>query len=199
MDRLKKFYQKNKAFLLFVMILFTVRSGFADYYLIPSESMLPTLRVGDYVLVDKTAYHLSLPFTGTHLKKTSSPQRGDVVVFWSSEERIRLIKRIIALPGDQVEIQDGIAYVNGEPEHTQKFTQRLSGLTPLPDQAFMIPDGHYFVMGDNRDNSRDSRFFGPVSEDMLIGRAHHIFWSWAGVLETGALPLERFGQPLERP
>lgn len=202
MVKLKGFLQglwsRNRAFILFLIGLFLVRGSFADQYLIPSGSMEPTLLVGDYILVDRTAYNLTLPYSSEHLLRTGSPRRGDVVVFSSPEDGVRVVKRIIAIPGDHVRIVDGHAEVNGSDEGTAEFIQRLPGGGWSEELEFDVPEDQYFVMGDNRDNSRDSRFFGFVPRVNLIGRAHHLSWSWAGFSDSWKLPFDRFGKELPR-
>lgn len=197
--RLRGLWSRNRAFLLFVVALLLVRGSFADQYLIPSGSMEPTLLVGDYILVDRTAYHLTLPYTSKHLVRTGEPRRGDVVVFTSPEDGARVVKRLIAVPGDRVRVRDGWAFVNEREEATAVFVQRLPEGGFGEEFEFAVPPDHFFMMGDNRDNSRDSRFFGFVPRRNLIGRAHHLSWSWAGFSRTWHLPIERFGRPLPGP
>jgi signal peptidase I len=134
-----------------------------EAFVIPSESMVPTLMVGDRVLANKFIYDFT------------DPEKGDVAVFESVEvEGQDLIKRVVATPGDTVEVREGMLYVNGEPQN-EPYIKKGGGISP-PQQEFTVPKDSVFVMGDNRSNSRDSRFFGPVPEENLEGKAFVTFW-----------------------
>jgi signal peptidase I len=141
-------------------------------YKIPSKSMVPTLEIGDRLFVNKFIYRFT------------DPERGDVIVFKSVEGGEEdLIKRVVAVPGDTVEVRDGMLYVNGQPQAGSYVNREF------PDRSYYgpttVPEGHVFVMGDNRANSRDSRFFGPVPYENIEGEAFLLFW-----------PLDRIGSLL---
>jgi len=156
----------------FAFVFGIVRPYVVEAFRIPSESMVPTLEVGDRLFVNKFIYR----FTG--------PERGDIVVFQSVEGGAEdLIKRVVAVPGDTVEVRDGKLYVNDQPQADPYVNQEF------PDRSYYgpktVPEGHIFAMGDNRANSRDSRFFGPVPYENIEGEAFLIFW-----------PLDRIGSLL---
>ena len=155
-------------FLIIFLVTFALVFGFVrpfvvEAFYIPTESMVPTLEVGDRVFVNKFVYRFS------------QPKRGDVVVFGSTEgEQEDLIKRVVGVPGDEVAVFDGALYVNGE-RWEEPYLNR-----DLPDTSYYapttVPEGKVFVMGDNRANSRDSRFFGPLPIDNIEGEAFFVFW-----------------------
>ncbi len=183
------------------LVVFAVRSSLADWNDVPSGSMQPTILVGDRVFVNKLAYDLKVPFTTWHLAEWSNPQRGDIVVFYSPHDGKRLVKRVVGLPGDAVELRDERLFVNGiamdyaplgdataselpkaERPGNRFAIENLSGhkhsvmATPrLPaKRAFgpvQVPAGSFFMMGDNRDNSFDSRYFGVVERKRILGKA----------------------------
>ena len=214
----------NRGFLLFLLGLGLLRTAIADWNPIPSASMRPTLLEGDVVLVDRTAYALKLPLTDIALVRLGEPARGDVVTFTSPTDGTRLIKRIVALPGDVVEMREEALFINGAKagyswqetglEGTEgastsvvHATERLAGrdhaLQFLPQRPAMrsfgpivVPAGQYFVLGDSRDDSADSRYIGFVPGKLLIGRAHHILAS-ADITHSWAPRAARFGQRIE--
>ena len=177
--------------LLFVLV---VRSFVFEPFRIPSGSMMPTLLKGDFIFVQKFAYGLRLPVTETKVIETGSPERGDVVVFrLPSDPGINYIKRVVGLPGDTVVYQQHRLTINGEsvqldgsgnqgdPRYTEQLGERdheiliqNPGYT-IADGSYVVPENHYFVMGDNRDNSKDSRFIGPIPETHLVGEAVRIW------------------------
>ncbi|MBT8079205.1 MAG: signal peptidase I [Gammaproteobacteria bacterium] len=186
--------------LLFVLV---IRSFVFEPFRIPSGSMMPTLLQGDYIFVKKYAYGLRLPVLETKFWETGMPQRGDVVVFrLPSEPNINYIKRVIGLPGDQVSYRNHVLTINGEqvatlrddeqpvfrsiPRFIEKLGDRPHGIliqAPLNssrDGTFVVRDGHYFMMGDNRDNSKDSRFIGAIPETHLVGEAVRIWMHMDG-------------------
>jgi signal peptidase I len=170
-----KWLRDNKFFLLFMFALLAARSSFADHYVVPSGSMEQTLFPGDRVVVDKRAYGVRVPFTLVKIIDGDAPTRGDVIIFDAPDDGTRLIKRIVALGGDRLEVRRGHVFVNGLPGDTRAALElRLGG---GPDVAPLeVPAGHVFVMGDFRGNSRDSRFFGFVREDQIYARASRVYY-----------------------
>jgi len=153
----------------------------AQATMVPTESMVPTILVGDHFMLDKVAFPANYPEFLQKVLPERTIQRGDIVAFWSPETAdLRLVKRVIGLPGEALEIREGEIYINGdkleEPYvvHTLKppFRQ-LENVPPL-----MIPPDSFFMMGDNRDRSRDSRYFGFISRKALIGKPLFIYWSY---------------------
>ena len=178
--------------LLFVLV---IRSFIFEPFRIPSGSMMPTLVQGDFIFVKKYAYGLRFPVTEAKILETGSPKRGDVVVFrLPSDPSINYIKRVVGLPGDKIVYGRHRLTINGvlmqldkSPEATPiepKFMETLdtreheiliSNSQSARDNTYLVPDDHYFVMGDNRDNSRDSRFIGAIPESNLVGEAVRIW------------------------
>src|SRR6266568_9101740 len=180
---------------------FPIRSSLADWNDVPSGSMQPTIIEGDRVYVNKLAYDLKVPFTTWHVLEWANPQRGDIVVFYSPYDGKRLVKRVIGLPGDTIELRKDNLILNGDPVVYKPFaspcladlssTERASHIfaaEELPGGThavaawptvparrdfgpFTVPPGHYFMMGDNRDDSFDSRYYGAVERKRIIGRA----------------------------
>lgn len=164
------FREYVEAILVAVLITLFVRTFIAQAFRIPSGSMLPTLLIGDQLLVDKLVYRFH------------QPKRGDIVVFKYPEDESRdFIKRIIGLPGDTIEVRNKTVFLNGAPlddiwgHHDESDGFRI----PVRDDfgPVTVPRGHYFMMGDNRENSQDSRFWGYLEHDKIIGRAFIIYWS----------------------
>lgn len=148
----------------FVLVFGVVRPFIVEAFVIPSESMVPTLEVGDRVLANKFIYRFT------------EPDRGDVVVFESVEqENQNLIKRVVGLPGDTVEVRDNTLFVNGEPQDEPYLNSDVVG-PQVPHNPETVPEDSYFFMGDNRANSYDSRSYGPVPEENLEGEAFMLFW-----------------------
>lgn len=186
------------------------KSAIADWNDIPSGSMEPTILIGDRVFVNKLAYDLKVPYTNLHLTKWSDPKRGDIVVFYSPKDGTRLIKRVVGLPGDTLAMLQNRLYINGQfinyaplpqksldqielGQHSSHFffNEKLPGIQhPVmfsrsrPSlntfEPVIIPEGRYFMMGDNRDNSADSRFFGFVDRKLIVGRATMVVISREG-------------------
>ena len=244
-----------------ILIVLVIRSIVVEAFQIPSGSMVPTLAIGDFILVSKFTYGLRVPFTDIEVLPLGEPERGDVVVFiypptqsqdpLCSVKRIprmvsfgRLpgpdecatdyIKRIVGMPGDTVEVRDSVVYVNGveqvrtrdgnypytdvtcRAEDMQSYTEDLGGLKHpvLQSASFVrrmqdylpvtVPPGHYFVMGDNRDNSADSRIWGFVPRENIRGKAMFVFLSFDGCSSTlgdgrglGKVRIDRLGQGIE--
>ena len=203
---MKQWIRSNRGFLVFLLCFGVFRTAVADWNPIPSGSMRPTLLEGDVVLVDRLAYDLKLPLTGHALARLADPQRGDVVTFSSPADGTRLIKRIVAVPGDVVELRDGVLVVNGAAArydnpspavetlgpglavHALQATETVAGhsrqVQQLPGATaarrfgpLRLADEQFFMLGDNRDNSADSRYIGPVARQLIIGRAHRVLVS----------------------
>ena len=215
----------NRGLLLFLICFGLFRTAIADWNPIPSGSMRPNLLEGDVVLVNRLAYDLKLPLTDIVVTHLAEPKRGDIVTFSSPKDGTKLIKRIVALPGDRVEMRNERLIVNGElaeylePELTVESTGQNTGISAmrlteiigqnkrrvqLLEREGMIrtfgpievPPGNYLMLGDNRDNSADSRYFGFVPRHLLIGQAQRILAS-ADINGRWAPRLERFGQRLQ--
>jgi signal peptidase I len=214
----------GKAAFIAVVVLLPLRSSIADWYEVPTGSMKPTIIEGDRVFVNKLAYDLKVPFTTWHLAKWGDPARGDVVVLKSPADGVRLVKRVIGIPGDVIAMQNDQLTVNGQlvdyvPIKAERFLNVIpesGGLRfyqeslPGKDHAVMItpgvsamrtfgsvrvPDGSYFVMGDNRDNSADSRYIGFVSRERITGHVLAVVMSFN--YDNYHLPrLNRFLLPL---
>ena len=177
---------------------------------IPSGAMMPTLLVGDFIIVSRIAYGIPMPFTYRQLVSLNKPDRGDVVVFLHTEDPSTIyIKRVVGIPGDHIGYYDKVLYINGRPAEQipigiyQGFgagvsmsgaSERLEDLataqhsilvmpdTPGVEGEYVVQEGEYFVMGDNRDNSNDSRFWGAVPKENIIGKALRIWMHWDSVL-----------------
>ncbi|MEO1888368.1 MAG: signal peptidase I [Cycloclasticus sp.] len=205
--------------LLFVLVL---RSFIFEPFRIPSSSMMPTLLIGDFILVNKFSYGIRLPVVNTKIINIGQPKRGDIMVFrYPKNPSLDYIKRVIALPGDKVGYFDKHVYING-----QRITQKPLGLyegvgqgrnmtgallqhESLPRQEHdvlimqgrpsiegetIVPEGHYFMMGDNRDNSNDSRYWGTVPEENIVGKAVMIWMNWDS--ENGGIDWNRLGSTI---
>ena len=199
---IRRWWQREIRPLLFLgLVIFSIRSSLADWNEVPTGSMKPTILEGDRVFINKLAYDLKVPFTTWHLAEWSNPQRGDVVVFYSPYDGTRLVKRVIGLPGDVIELRNEQLVIGGKPvdyaplgaeisdqlpeaerRDSQFATEQLSAkphaVMAIPNIAARrsfgptrVPEGHYFMMGDNRDNSFDSRYFGMVERKRIIGKA----------------------------
>ena len=166
--------------------------------------MLPTLQIGDHLLVNKFIYGIRVPFTGKVLVPIKDPAHGDIVVFRFPKDRSTdYIKRVIGVPGDKVEIHDKKLYINGakidDPHaHFTSLMNAPAGMSPQDNLGpIVVPDGKLFVMGDNRDNSYDSRFWGYVDDTDVLGKAIIIYWSWdiqQPLLSTDRLTSIRWGR-----
>jgi signal peptidase I len=216
--------RQNRGFLVFLLLLGLFRTAVADWNPIPSGSMHPNILEGDVVLVNRLAYDLKLPLTDRVIMSLKNPQRGDIVTFTSPRDGMRLIKRIVAIPGDRIAMLDKQLIVNGErasyvtlepeagrealdaPWKAELYMEQLAGekhaIQLLPGtvardgfEALTIPEGQYLMLGDNRDNSADSRYIGLVPRRLLIGKAVRVLLS-VDILGAWLPRLERFGQAL---
>lgn len=200
-----------KSFFPVLAIVLVLRSFLVEPFQIPSESMVPTLEVGDFILVNKFTYGIRLPVIGTKVIDVDEPQRGDVMVFFPPGETRYFIKRVVGLPGDEITIADNELSINGEVVERREvdkqaarkrgeFCYRADGSYEVAEEFFngeghlvrtcteagslsregfwIVPEGHYFMMGDNRDNSSDSRDWGSVPEDRIVGKAFAIWMHW---------------------
>ena len=168
-----------------LLLLFAARDSLANHYQVPSGSMQPTLQPGDRVVVDMRAYGLRVPFTDVQLLAGQAPQRGDVAVFDSPADGTRLIKRVVAVGGDRVQLHDGYLSINGQPLR-QEVAREVFGNKQVqldlddgggPDiNGIRIPAGKLLVVGDHRGDSFDGRFFGLVDADTVYGKAVAVYW-----------------------
>jgi signal peptidase I len=221
---LRSFLRSNRAFLAFLLAFGLIRTAVADYNPVPSSSMHPNILEGDVVMVNRLAYNLKIPLTNILVARLGDPQRGDIVTFWSPRDGKRLIKRIVGLPGDVVAMKDKQLLINGQPVAYSVLAvgsdevadgSRLAalqvreelGARPYSIQwlagaanaamfdPITIPQDQYLMLGDNRDNSADSRYIGLVPRKLLIGRASRILVSAA--IKGDWLPrIDRFGKKL---
>ena len=202
---LDAFWREWRGFLIFLLVMFTFRSAIADWNDVPSGSMLPTILIGDRIVINKLAYDLKIPFTNVHVSTWGQPSRGDIIVFYAPADGVRLVKRVIGLPGDEIAMFDNHLVVNGvatryEPRGeimdrsdrdagSQEVRQeKLDGKTHLmmvtPQRPALrsfapvkVPQDAYLVMGDNRDNSNDSRFIGFIPRGEILGRTSRVAFS----------------------
>lgn len=166
-----------------LILAFVIKTSIVEAYKIPSSSMEDTLLKGDFLLANKFVYGARIPFFGWRLPAIKDPQQGDVVIFKVPlDSTTNYIKRCVATEGQYIEIQDNFLFVDGErfpdPEFCKYDDHQQGADRRYEYNHFTVPKGHIFVMGDNRDNSYDSRFWGPVSLDLLQGEALIIHWSW---------------------
>ena len=192
-------------FALIFFLIFASRSAIADWNPVPTGSMKPTIMEGDVIWVNHLAYDLKIPFTTTHIRTWSQPERGDIVVFYSPEDGERLVKRVVGVPGDVIDVLGQQIRINGkalryQPQDAMQFsdvtaydkrhhrfaTESLPGRPHVVMMGAMasrqpfrihVPEGEFFMLGDHRNNSHDSRFFGTVPRDAIIGEASHVLLS----------------------
>ncbi len=212
-----------KSFFPIILAVLLLRSFLVEPFRIPSGSMMPTLLVGDFILVNKFAYGLRLPVLNTKIVEVGEPQRGDVIVFrYPEDPSIDYIKRVVGVPGDHIRYAGKQLYVNGKRVEREpigkyiadgasasmtgamRYRETINGVSHdilirsngfNRDFEFTVPDGEYFVLGDNRDNSRDSRFWGTVPEANLVGKAFLIWMNWDPV--AGGITWSRIGTFIE--
>jgi signal peptidase I len=226
MRGLVQFLSKNKGFITFMFCMIMFRSALADWSVVPTGSMQPTIQIGDRILIDKAAYDIRLPLTHISLIHLADPQRGDIVVLDSHAANERLVKRVIGIPGDDVALRDNVLYINGvaanyspvtvtgihddqrdparyDVEHLGNLQHliRLSLYRPGEMRDFgpvVVPAGQYLLMGDNRDNSMDSRYLGFFPRNEIVGRSRYVALSLDP--SNHYLPREqRFATPLDGP
>jgi signal peptidase I len=198
----KKVLYEIRVFALMILIVSSLRSALADWNDVPTGSMKPTIQEGDRVVVNKLAYDLKIPFTMIDIFKWGDPKRGDIVVLFSPKDGTRLVKRVVAVPGDKVEMRDNQLFVNGQLARQSPITfissedqgpayvldenlyGRMHKIMISPEigatRSFgpeTVPKGHYFVLGDNRDNSNDSRYIGFIERRRIVGEAVAVAFS----------------------
>ena len=202
---IRGWWKEYRGLIAFLSLMFVFRSAVADWNYVPSSSMNPTLWAGDRVVVNKLAYSLRVPFTLTHVARWSHPARGDVITFDSPRDEVNLIKRVVGVAGDQVEMRDNVLFINGAvvnrrwvgerdvpSEHgvlrEQIWREHLDSVSvdvaQLPGVAsanhfgpVQVPAGQLLVLGDSRDNSADSRYIGFVDESRVTGQAVRVLMS----------------------
>ncbi len=180
------FREYAEAIVMALLLALFIRTFIVQAFKIPSGSMIPTLQIGDHILVNKLAYGVRIPLWGHYAAHFKNPQRGDVVVFIFPEDRTKdFIKRVVGVAGDTVEIRNKKVHINGQaiddPHAYFEGDDGPGGIQIKDDYGpKKVPENHIFVMGDNRDKSYDSRFWGYVDLDDVKGRAFLIYWSWDG-------------------
>ena len=181
------FREYAEAIIMALILALFIRTFIVQAFKIPSGSMIPTLQIGDHILVNKLSYGLRIPFLERYVIQYATPQRGDVVVFIYPEDRSKdFIKRVIGVAGDTVEIRNKKVFINGQP--VKDPHAYFAGYDPQAGAVGSgdnygpktVPPDHIFVMGDNRDRSYDSRFWGYVDLNEVRGKAFLIYWSWDG-------------------
>ena len=180
-----KFVEYAEAIIIAILIAFFIRTFIVQAFKIPSGSMKPTLLIGDHILVNKFIYGVKIPFIRKNLISISEPKRGDVIVFIYPEDRSKdFIKRVIGVGGDTIEIRNKKIFLNGLPfqdTHGVYVDDFIIPGTIQPRDNFgpmTVPQGAVFAMGDNRDQSYDSRFWGVVELKDVLGKAFIMYWSW---------------------
>jgi signal peptidase I len=189
----------NRAFIIFMVLMSVFRSSLADWNSVPTGSMQPTIVEGDRIVINKLAYDLQLPFSGISLLELAAPQRGDIIIFNSKIANKRLVKRVIGLPGDIVSMTNNVVTINGEVllyvadnKNTRQDRDRIENLfgteysIRVSDRstrassfsAVSVPQDTYLVLGDNRDNSADSRYIGFIPRSEIIGRSSSVAMSF---------------------
>ena len=175
------FLEYMEVLLVALLLALIIRTFAVQAYRIPSGSMLETLQIGDQLLVNRLAYGFFVPFVDEALVTWSAPERGDIIVFkYPLDPETDFIKRIVGVPGDKIAMENKVLYVNGV-KVNEPYVQHIdSAVYPKRDTfgPIEVPPGKYFVMGDNRDDSKDSRFWGFVDFNAIQGKAMIIYWSW---------------------
>lgn len=190
-------YEYAKSLGIALLLAFIIKTSIVEAYKIPSSSMEDTLLVGDFILANKFIFGAQVPFIDWRFPALRNPEQGDVVIFkWPVDQFTNYIKRCIATEGQMVEIREKVLIVDGKifpkPEFSKYTDPKLH--PPGTDRRdnfdlYRVPKGHIFVMGDNRDNSYDSRFWGPVSLDLIQGEAMLIHWSWSPDVDAPVIDL----------
>ena len=217
------FVEYCKSFFPVILAVLLLRSFLVEPFRIPSNSMMPTLLTGDFILVNKFSYGIRLPVLNSKIISMSEPERGDVVVFrYPKDPSVDYIKRVVGLPGDKVGYYNKIVYINGEPagqvpagvyigvgsgismsgasERQEQLGDALHDILVMPrtpglEGEYLVGEDEYFVMGDNRDNSNDSRYWGAVPESNLVGKAFRVWMNWDGA--NGGIDWDRIGKKIQ--
>jgi len=191
------FREYFEAIVIAVLLALFIRTFVVQAFKIPSGSMLPTLLIGDHLLVNKFIYGIKIPFTGSTLVPIKNPKQGDVVVFrFPKDKSIDYIKRVVGTPGDTILIKDKVVFVNDKPVNIPQAhfsSPSILDAAVSPRDNFgpiLVPKDRIFVMGDNRDNSYDSRFWGFVDQKDVLGQAFILYWSWD--IDKPLLSVDRF-------
>jgi len=212
-----------KSFFPVILAVLLLRSFLVEPFRIPSGSMMPTLLVGDFILVNKFTYGIRLPVLDYKIIEVDTPERGDVVVFrYPKDPSVDYIKRVVGIPGDRIAYFNKILYINGEPAaqvpagvyvgkgsgvSMSGASDRMEQLgdvrhhvlvmprTPGMEGEYVVKEGEYFAMGDNRDNSNDSRYWGPVPEENLVGKAFRVWMNWDSA--NGGIEWDRIGMRIQ--
>lgn len=180
-------WEYSEILIVALLLAIIIRAFFVQAYKIPSGSMLETLQEGDYLLVTRFNYDIKVPFTDISVISTGEARHGDIIVFrYPKDPSQNYIKRVIGLPGDTIEIREKQLFRNGKPvdepyKRISKPWSRIEGTDNM--NRLTVPDGHYFCMGDNRDESADSREWGFVPRDNIQGKAWIIYWSWKSLTD----------------
>ena len=206
MRAFKTFLIENRGIAAFLLCMFMFRSAVADWNVVPTGSMQPTIQIGDRIVVNRAAFDIRVPFTHYSIAHLADPKRGDIVVVDSGAAHERLVKRVIGLPGDSIAMRGNVLYVNGhaatytptsatgihdddndpasydiESLGAMRHVVRLSRFRPSTASNFgpvTVAAGQYLLLGDNRDNSMDSRFIGSVPRSEIVGRARYVAMSF---------------------
>jgi len=217
------FVEYCKSFFPVLLAVLLLRSFLVEPFRIPSNSMMPTLLTGDFILVNKFTYGIRLPVLNTKVLEVGEAERGDVVVFrYPKDPSTDYIKRVVGLPGDRVGYYNKIIYINGEPvgqvpagvyigvgsgismsgasQRQEQLGEVLHDILVMPrtpglEGEYVVGEDEYFVMGDNRDNSNDSRYWGPVPEANLVGKAFRVWMNWDGA--NGGVDWDRVGMKIQ--
>ncbi len=190
-------YSFFKTLLVFLVLAFMLRASVVEAFKIPSESMKPTLQKGDHILVSKFSYGFRIPFMREVLFSYSKPKRGDIVVFTRPDEpgtledesAINIIKRVVAVEGERVAVHERKVYIDGVPIDEEYARWEENGSPEGEYSEDIVPPGHVFLMGDNRDHSKDSRFWSYhyLDTNLIKGRALIIYWSWYSMSRMGKI------------
>ena len=217
------FVEYCKSFFPVILAVLLLRSFLVEPFRIPSNSMMPTLLTGDFILVNKFSYGIRLPVLNSKIVEMGEPDRGDVVVFrYPKDPSVDYIKRVVGLPGDKVGYYNKIVYINGAPvgqvpagvyigvgsgismsgasERQEQLGDVMHDILVMPrtpglEGEYLVGEDEFFVMGDNRDNSNDSRYWGAVPESNLVGKAFRIWMNWDGA--NGGVDWDRIGMKIQ--
>ncbi|MGZ3692361.1 MAG: signal peptidase I [Pseudobdellovibrio sp.] len=191
------FFKKHKSSIAVVITLLAFRWSFADHYRVPTGSMLPTIQLGDDVLTNKMAYDFKIPFTSFNLARLNELHRGDVVVFkYPVDEKINFVKRVIGLPGETLKIENNKVYINNRELDETYLPEDQKNIIYEHELEIKIPPDQYFMMGDNRTNSLDSRYWGLVPRPNIKGKAMRVLWNITFNDLIPDMMLERIGRAL---